>query len=257
MIGYRVNVRRSFRKRGGLPGAGVTVYQDEWRDEPSIRRLLALPDIAAAATLLVATALLTALSVLLRVAASADEPTLAASLAAIAENRAPYLAGGATRFASGAALLLGAWFLGRAGMAPGRGAPTLFALSGLLTLLSGACALLLGAAFAGVDPAGGDALARWAAPVDGARWLTGSGGFAAAGLALVAIAAGQRRWPAGPLLLAATTGAVGVAMQLIWLEAATGVHRVSGVAFLLWLAVSGVGLLVGWGPWRVAGSSAE
>ena len=103
----------------------------------------------------------------------------------------------------------------------------------------------------------GDALARWAAPVDGARWLTGSGGFAAAGLALVFIATGPRRWPAVPLPLAATTGAVGVAMQLIWLEAATGVHRVSGVAFLLWLAVSGAGFLLGWGPWRAAGPRVE
>lgn len=216
-----------------------------------------LPDAAAAGALLLATALLTALSVLLRLSASADGPTLAASLAAIAENRAPYLGGGAARLAAGAALLLAARFLGRAGVAPGRGAPALFALSGLLTLLSGACALLLGAAFAGVDPEGGDALARWAAPVEGARWLTGSGGFAAAGLGLVAIAAGQRRWPAVPLLLAATTGAVGVSMQLIWLEAATGVHRVSGVAFLLWLAVSGAALLAGRGPWRAAGSRAE
>lgn len=257
MIGYRVNVRRPFAERGRLPGSGVAVYRGVWRDGPSMQRLPVLPDVTAAATLLLATALLTALSVLLRVAASADEPTLAASLAAIAENRAPYLAGGAARLAAGAALLLGAWFLGRAGVGPGRAGPALFALSGLLTLLSGACALLLGAAFAGVDPEGGDALARWAAPVDGARWLTGSGGFAAAGLALVFIATGPRRWPAVPLPLAATTGAVGVAMQLIWLEAATGVHRVSGLAFLLWLAVSGAGLLLGWGPWRAGGSRVE
>ena len=235
----------------------VTVHQVGWLDEPSMRRLMVLPDLTAAAALFVATALFTAISAVCRVAASADEPTLAASLAAVAESRWPYLAAGATRFASGLTLLLGAWFLGRAAVAPARAAPAVFALSGLLTALSGACAVVLGAAFAGVDPASSAALAHWAGRVDDMRWLTGSAGFAAAGLALIAIAAGQRRWPAALLLLAGATGAVGIAMQFIWIDAATAVHRVSGIAFLLWLTVAGVGLLAGWAPWRAAGGYAD
>ena len=230
----------------------MTVHRGGSRTGP--RRLTAPPDIPAAAALLVATALLTAFSVLWRAAASADEPTLAASLAAIAENRAPYLAAGATRLAAGAALLLGGWFLARAGAAPGRWVPALLALSGLLTLLSGALALLLGAAFAGVDPEGGGGLAPWAAPVEGARWLTGSGGFAVAGLALLSTAASQGRRSGAPLLLAAASGIVGLSMQLIWIEAASAVHRAAGVAFLLWLALAGAGLLAGWAPWRGAGA---
>ncbi len=232
------------------------MHQGDRSGEPSAQRLMAWPYLAAAAMLLVATALLTLLSVFWRGVASADEPTLAASLAAIAENRGPYLAAGATRLAAGTTLLLGALCLGRTGAAPGWVVP-LLVLSGLLTLLSGAFAVVLGLAFAGIDPAGGDALAPWAAPVEGVRWFTGSGGFAAAGLALIAIAAVQKRWPAVPLLLAVATAGIGVSMQLIWIEAATAVHRVSGIAFLLWLTLAGVGLLGGRGPWWGAGARGD
>ena len=178
--------------------------QGDRSGEPSAQRLMAWPYLAAAAMLLVATALLTLLSVFWRGVASADEPTLAASLAAIAENRGPYLAAGATRLAAGTTLLLGALCLGRTGAAPGWVVP-LLVLSGLLTLLSGAFAVVLGLAFAGIDPAGGDALAPWAAPVEGA----------------------------------------------------TAVHRVSGIAFLLWLTLAGVGLLGGRGPWWGAGARGD
>ena len=226
------------------------MHQGGWSGETPMQRLTALPYLAAAAALFVATALLTLLSVFWRVLASADEPTLAASLAAIAESRGAYLAAGVTRLAAGATLLVGAWCLGRTGAARGWVAPVLLALSGLLTLLSGASAVVLGAVFAGLDPESGGALARWAAPVEGVRWFAGAGGFAAAGLALIAVAAAPRRRSAVALLLAAATAAVGAAMQLIWIDAAGAVHRVSGIAFVAWLAVAGAGLLAGWGPWR-------
>ena len=38
---------------------------------------------------------------------------------------------------------------------------------------------------------------------------------------------------------------VGVAMQFIWIDAATPVHRISGVAFLVWLLAMGGMLVLG------------
>ena len=64
-----------------------------------------------AGMLLVLTAVLTAVAVVGRVAADADQETLAESIAAIAESSALYGIGGAGRFVSGLTLIAGAWFL--------------------------------------------------------------------------------------------------------------------------------------------------
>ena len=77
-----------------------------------------------------------------------------------------------------------------------------------------------------------------------ARWFAGSLGFALAGLALVALAPVQWRM-GGILRAAAVVGAVlGVAMLLIWVDAATVMHRITGVAFLIWLIIVGLWLVI-------------
>ena len=96
---------------------------------------------------LILTAFATGVAVVGRVAAGADQPTLAESLVAISESSGFYATGGASRLISGVVLVAGTWFLSKAWIIRGRrgkpSAPALFAVSGLFTIISGACALVL------------------------------------------------------------------------------------------------------------------
>ena len=102
------------------------------------------PDSAArkAGMLLLLTAAASAVSVVARVSANADYPTLAESLAAISESRGLYGLGGAARLVSGLTLIGGAWFLSRTWIIRERLGtplvPVLFGASGALTVVSGA-----------------------------------------------------------------------------------------------------------------------
>ena len=215
--------------------------------------------VANAGSLFILTAIATVVAVVGRVGADTDLPTPAASLAAIAESRGLYGAGGAGRFASGVTLIAAAWFLlpGRAGTGRARRPATvlscLLAGSGLLTAYSGAVAVVLAAVApdgqAAAAPAG--EAARLLAATATLRQLSGAIGFAVAGVAL--IAAGWRQWAAGPELrrVAASTVLLGLAMQFIWLDAATLMHRVTGIVFVVWLAVVGAMLRRG-RPWLPA-----
>lgn len=194
-----------------------------------------------AGLLLLLTAVATAASVAARLSADADQPTLAESLTAIATNRVPYSIGGAARLVSGLALLAAAIYLHRtlafqqlraAGLVG-----MLLGLSGAITAVSGVCALLL----AGMAPDAGPTTAA----VADARWITGKVGFTLAGLGLIALGPAQWR-SGGRLKITAVAGvAIGVAMLFIWIDAATAMHRISGIAFLLWLIGGGVGLAAG------------
>ena len=85
----------------------------------------------------------------------------------------------------------------------------------------------------------------WIEPADAARWITGKIGFTLAGLGLIAL--GPVQWRVGGRLKVSAVADViiGVAMLFIWVDAATVMHRVSGIAFLVWLIVSGVWLTAG------------
>ena len=78
-----------------------------------------------------------------------------------------------------------------------------------------------------------------------ARWIIGKIGFTLAGLGLIAL--GPVQWRIGGLLkISSIVGVIiGVAMLLIWVDAATAMHRISGVAFLAWLIVTGLWLVAG------------
>lgn len=78
-----------------------------------------------------------------------------------------------------------------------------------------------------------------------ARWLTGKIGFTLAALAL--IIAARQQWKAGlPLKkIAPLSALLGIAMLFIWLDAATIVHRITGIVFLLWLVIIGFMLITG------------
>ena len=198
-------------------------------------------------------ALATAISVPTRLLADADQPTLTESLLAIIANRGYYAIGGAARFGSGIALLGAAWFLWR-GLAdahrPAVGMAAAFlGVSGLITAVSGACAVGIAAAVpASVAPTAapvvGDGLPNLQ-PLADARWITGKVGFTLAGMGLIAL--GPAQWRTGGWLKASAVAGVsiGVAMLFIWIDAATVMHRISGIVFLIWLIVSGFWLVAG------------
>ena len=212
--------------------------------------------------LLLATAVATAVAVAGRVVAGADLPTLGESLAAIARRRGFYGAGGAARLVSGITLFAGAWYLWHTRFMRRRAGtlavPVLLAVSGLFTAVSGTCAVAL----ARMAPAPGAAAAVAAqggaeAMVAELRWISGKLGFTLAGLALLTNAV--RQWRIGGTLrrLAPATALAGAAMQLIWVDAATVVHRFTGPLFLVWLALIGFMLASGRVERRIAGGAAR
>ena len=197
-----------------------------------------------AGLLLIATAAITLAAVAGRVMAEADQPTLAASLAAIAESRFTYGFGGAARFVSGVTLLGGAWLLLATWIIRQRRAtslvPWLFGASGFITSVSGICAVVLAVAATNSPEA-----SSFAEVTENLRWITGKLGFTAAGLAL--LVAARYQWMAGGALrfISPLSVIIGAAMLLIWVDALTPVHRVSGVAFVVWLVAIGFMLFSG------------
>ena len=206
------------------------------------------PAVLGAGLCLLLTAAATAVMVYARVSADADQSSLLESLRAIAANKAMYSVSGAARLISGATLVAGALFLWRTWVIrEGFGTllvPCLFAVSGVVTAVSGAFALALAASAPGASEAAAllvvDSSTENVAYV---RWLTGKMGFAAAGLAL--LAAARRQWGAGGAWrrIAPASALIGVGMQFIWVDAATVIHRITGPAFFAWLVVIGVMLL--------------
>ncbi len=206
-------------------------------------RAAPIPDYRAAGVLLLLTAAATAASVGLRLLADADQPTAQESLYAIADSRAAYGFGGAARLASGLVLWAAAGRLSRllppvqaTLLARAAGvACFLLAASGIVTAVSGVCAIALALLAPG---GGGDVLLA-------IRWATGALGFTLAGLALAALAPAQWRTGGVMRVYAVAGAALGVAMLFIWLDSATLMHRLTGIAFLVWLILAGLWLLTG------------
>ncbi len=180
-----------------------------------------------------------------RISADADQSTLLESMRAIAANKGMYSLSGIARLVSGITLIAAAWFLLRTWIIRERfGTPVvpyLFIASGAFTAVSGGCALMLAAAATG----GMEAVDATTDAFDYLRWFTGKVGFAAAGLAL--LAAAQRQWRAGGVIrrIALPSAVVGIVMQLVWVDAATMMHQISGAAFFVWLLVVGAMLMSG------------
>ena len=198
---------------------------------------------------LLLTAAATAVMVFTRVAADADQGTLLESLRAVDENRTQYAVFGAARLPSGLALFVAAWLLLKTWIISDRWAtplvPYIFALSGVCTVLSGACAVAIAEYPASkIGIAGGD-IAEAVEVLSGLRWITGKIGYVAAGLAV--IVAARYQWQVGEALrwIAPYSAVLGIAMQFIWVDAATIMHPVVGTAFFLWLVAVGVMLSTG------------
>ena len=200
-----------------------------------------------AGALLIVTALATLVAVVGRVAADADYPTLAESLYAISLKKELYGIGGAGRLLSGITLIAGAWYLAKTWIIRERLGtplvPVLFALSGAFTAVSGACAVGLALFGPGIEVF--ESVEGMIESTAFIRWITGKIGFSAAGLAL--IVAARYQWKVGGTLrfVAPASLIIGVAMQLIWIDSAIFVHRVSGSALLVWLLLIGTMLFSG------------
>ena len=206
-----------------------------------------------AGAFLLLTAATTAVMVFTRVAADADQDTLLESLRTVDENRAVYGISGVARLLSGAMLFVAAWYLLRTWIIKDRWAtpvvPYLFAISAVCTVISGGCAMVIAAYPAPeIGVSGGTLMgevAQLVEAVSGLRWVTGKIGFAAAGLAV--IVAARYQWQVGGTLRRIAPGSfiIGVAMQFIWLDAATILHPIVGTAFFLWLLAVGTMLSLG------------
>lgn len=201
----------------------------------------------AAGALLLFSAAATAAMVVTRLAADADKPTLTETLAAVADGREMYAASAAMRILAGLALAAAAWFLTRTWIIRSRlGTPVvpyLLAASGIVTVAAGAAAIYI----ASETGAGGAPVtaARALEAAEEVRWITGKVGFVLAGAAL--IVAARYQWKAGHMLrrMAPASLALGVAMQLIWVDSATLLHPVVGTGFFLWLGAVGTMLATG------------
>ena len=209
-----------------------------------------------AGLLLLLAAVATAVSVLTRLTSSMEPLEGTPVQFTFVLNTGVYAIAGATRILAGLSLLAAAVFLRRTTSAWHRGthvAGRMLEASGAVTAVSGACMLALAmeipqAVNGGTGPVVAPMvweIPGWVEPMDAARWITGKVGFTLAGLGLIAL--GPVQWRVGGLLKV-SAGAdviIGVAMLFIWIDAATVMHRVSGIAFLAWLVVSGVWLAVG------------
>ena len=194
-----------------------------------------------------------------RIAADADQPTLAESLAAIADSRLEYSLSWVARIVSGGALVAAAYLMWtRALGSEGRDLRpvlVLFAISGIWTVLSGVSSALLTA----MAPAA-DALMVEPGPsleaIEVGRWVFGKAGFAASGLALLAATRPLFRGNGAWRIASPVTLLLGGSMLFIWLDAATALHRISGPAFIGWLVVAGALLMAGKAKGAFRGESA-
>ena len=206
-----------------------------------------------AGVFLLLTAAVTAVMIVARVTADADQNTLLESLRAVDENRGLYDIFGVARLLSGVALFVAAWFLLQTWIIRDRWAtrlvPYLFALSGVCTVVSGVGAVLIAAypapetGFA--DGAATGQIAQVVEVASALLWIAGKIGFTAAGLAV--IVAARYQWQVGGALRCISPGSlvIGVAMQSIWIDAATILHPIVGTAFLVWLLAIGTMLSTG------------
>ena len=236
---------------------------------------LLILDYRTAGVFLLLTALATAISVPVRLSVGADatpftdalaqsrsldvaeiaQLAMAEKLAAIGGSRTAYAIAGAARLAGGLTLVVAGLALWRSmgavhPVAMGAAAALLVA-SGIASAVSGASAVAL--AMLAAEPQRTVVLTPGVSFVGGAedalftlRWAAGSLGFSLVGLGLVAMALVQWRMEGYARTAALVEAAVGVAMLFIWIDAATVVHRISGLAFLFLLIVAGLPLAAGW-----------
>ena len=161
------------------------------------------------------------------------QPTLEETVRAIDENSTWFNWHGTARIWFGAMLLISQYFIG-SGLAK-----ACLALGGIAFIATGVITTLLpslivfDAALGSADP---EQYYYY-------RGLAGNIGNSLIGLALILL--GPTQWRPGSMMkpLALLGTIIGVAMILVWWDAATELHRVSAAGFMIWLVVTALVLI--------------
>ena len=194
-----------------------------------------------AGLLLIVSATAAAAMVWTRLQADIDQPTFGETLAAIDQNTLWYTWHGMARTFFGALLIIAAAFI-RPAMLLARGwqlqmSSILLNLGGIAMITSGVLVLFISTVY-------------WAdaydvESFDHYREIAGSIGNTFIGLAIILLTVVQ--WRLGRFMkpVAAIAPFVGIGMILVWIDAATILHRISGTDFLIWLLATAIVLIAG------------
>ncbi len=194
---------------------------------------------------LILTAVAAVAMVWTRLEASVDHPTLEAIFRAIDENSAMYNWHGTARLWFGGLLLASSYFIGPAlvqARAIGLQSSRIFlTLAGIAMIVSGILTILLPSLIVFDDAFGTETPES----IYHYRGLAGNIGNSLIGLAILSMALTQ--WRFGGLMkpIAALGIILGPTMLLVWWDAATISHRITGTGLLIWLLLTATALFIG------------
>ena len=195
--------------------------------------------------ILILTALAATAMVWTRLEANVDHATIEATFRAIDENSTMYNWHGTARLWFGGLLLASSSFISPAlaeARAIGLRASRLFlTLAGIAMIVSGILTVLLPSLIVFDDAFGTEAPET----IYNYRGLAGNIGNSLIGLAILSMALTQ--WRFGRLMkpIAALGIILGPTMLLVWWDAATISHRITGTGLLIWLLLTATALFIG------------
>ena len=176
-----------------------------------------------------------------RLQADIDQPTFEETLAAIDQNTIWYSWHGTARAFFGVSLIIAAAFI-KPAMFLARGwqlrlSSIVLNLGGLAMITSGVIVLFISTVY-WTD-------AYDVESFDHYREIAGSIGNTLIGLAIILLTVVQ--WRLGGFLksVALLAPFVGIGMILVWIDATTILHRISGTGFLIWLLATAIVLIAG------------
>ena len=176
-----------------------------------------------------------------RLQADIDQPTFEETLAAIDQNTIWYSWHGTARAFFGVSLIIAAAFI-KPAMFLARGwqlrlSSVVLNLGGIAMITSGVIVLFISTVY-WTD-------AYDVETFDHYREIAGSIGNTFIGLAIILLTVVQ--WRLGRFMkpVAAIAPFVGIGMILVWIDAATILHRISGTGFLIWLLATAIVLIAG------------
>ena len=176
-----------------------------------------------------------------RLQADIDQPTFEETLAAIDQNTLWYTWHGMARAFFGALLIAAAGFI-KPAMLLARGwqlrlSGVLLSLGGIAMIISGVLVIFI-ASVHWVDTYNLESFDHY-------REIAGSISNTFIGLAIVLLSVVQ--WRLGGFMkpIALLAPFVGIGMILVWVDAATIFHRISGTGFLIWLLATALVLIAG------------
>ena len=195
----------------------------------------------AAGFLLILAAITAVAMVWTRLQADIDQPTFEETLAAIDQNTLWYTWHGLARTFFGASLIIVAVFI-KPAMFLARGwqlrlSSIVLNLGGIAMITSGVIVLFISTVY-WTD-------AYDVESFDHYREIAGSIGNTLIGLAIILLTVVQ--WRLGGFLksVALLAPFVGIGMILVWIDATTILHRISGTGFLIWLLATAIVLIAG------------